>query len=81
MYLFPFSHGIPSRIPWAFLSTTVTKLDAIRGRPLSRITPRRLAREFKRGLSMVGLARKYALTQRQVEDWIRSVARLEEPDV
>lgn len=53
----------------------MTKRDAIRWRPLSRVTPRKLAREFKDGLTMVGLARKYALTRRQVEEWIRSVAR------
>lgn len=44
-------------------------------RSLARVTPRILAREFKSGLTMVGLARKYALRRRQVEDWIRSVAR------
>ena len=41
----------------------------------ARVTPRQLAREFKGGLTMVGLARKYALTQWQVEEWIRSMAR------
>ena len=49
--------------------------DPVRARKFSRITPRMLAREFKAGLSMVGLARKYALTRQQVEDWIRSVSR------
>ena len=44
-------------------------------RSLSRVTPQRLAREFKGGLTVVGLARKYALRRQQVEDWIRSVAR------
>ena len=39
-------------------------------RHFARVTPRRLAREFKGGLSMVGLARKYGLTRREVEDWI-----------
>ena len=49
--------------------------DPVTARKMCRITPRMLAREFKRGLSMVGLARKYALTQQQVEDWIRSVRK------
>lgn len=44
-------------------------------RAFVHVTPRMLAREFKGGLTMVGLARKYALTRRQVEDWVRSVAR------
>ena len=51
---------------------TMTRRGA---RSLTRITPLRLAREFKGGLTMVGLARKYALTTGQVETWIRSVAR------
>lgn len=50
-------------------------MSPIHARRLSRVTPTRLAREFKRGLTMVGLARKYGLTRQQVEDWIRSVAR------
>ena len=41
----------------------------------ARVTPRQLAREFKGGLTMVGLARKYALTRREVEAWIRSVTQ------
>lgn len=49
--------------------------DPVPARKMCRITPRRLAREFQSGLSMVGLARKYALTRHQVEDWIRSVSR------
>ena len=49
--------------------------DPVTARQMARVTPRMLAREFKAGLSMVGLARKYALTRRQVEDWIRTVAR------
>ena len=40
-------------------------------RQCSHVTPTILAREFKEGLSMVGLARKYALTRQQVEAWIR----------
>lgn len=44
-------------------------------RALCHVTPAILAREFTRGLSMVGLARKYALTRHQVEEWIRSVQR------
>lgn len=56
----------------------------MKSRQFAYVTPRRLALEFKRGLTMVGLARKYALTQKQVETWIRSVAKkrdraLEEP--
>lgn len=35
----------------------------------------RLAREFKAGLSFVGLARKYGLTQGQVEDRVRTWMR------
>ena len=49
--------------------------DYLECRSLSRVTPQRLAREFKGGLTVVGLARKYALRRQQVEDWIRSVAR------
>ncbi len=49
----------------------------MRVRKFARVTPRRLAQEFKRGLSIVGLARKYALTRRQVEEWIRCVTRAE----
>ena len=36
-----------------------------------RVTTRTLAREFKAGRSMVGLARKYRLTRREVENRLR----------
>ena len=39
------------------------------------VTTRRLVREFHRGLSVVGLARKWGLTRRQVEDRIRAFMR------
>ena len=42
-----------------------------KARQFAHVTPARLAKEFKRGLSMVGLARKYALTRTTVEEWIR----------
>ena len=40
-----------------------------------RITPTLLAREFKGGLTVIGLARKYGLTRAQVEAKIRAVAK------
>ncbi len=40
-----------------------------------RVTTRRLAREFKRGLSFVGLARKYGLKMREVENRLRVYLR------
>ena len=52
---------------------------SLHARSFARVTPLMLAREFKRGLTMVGLARKYALTRGQVEDWIRSVMRRKPP--
>jgi hypothetical protein len=39
-----------------------------------RVTSRRLLQDFKRGVSMVGLARKYGLRARVVEDRIRKEA-------
>ena len=36
-----------------------------------RVTARRLAREFKRGLSFIGLARKYGMTSLQVQSRVR----------
>jgi hypothetical protein len=39
-----------------------------------RVTSRRLLKDFKRGLSMVGLARKYGLRAVDVETRIRKVA-------
>lgn len=39
-------------------------------------TPRRLLREFQRGLSMIGLARKYGMTSLQVQAAIRKEMRL-----
>ena len=44
-------------------------------RAKGRGTALRLAREFKRGLSFVGLARKYGMPQRAVEAAVRRVAR------
>jgi hypothetical protein len=40
-------------------------------RPPRRVTARRLMREFQSGLSFVGLARKYGLTSRRVQDRVR----------
>jgi len=40
-----------------------------------RVTARRLLREFQRGLSVVGLARKYGLTSLQVQAQIRREMR------
>jgi hypothetical protein len=40
----------------------------------TRVTSRRLLTDFKRGLSMVGLARKYGLRAVDVETRIRKVA-------
>lgn len=51
-------------------------MTQIHARHLCRVTSTLLAREFKAGLTMIGLARKYGLTRRQVEEWIRSVARV-----
>jgi hypothetical protein len=39
-----------------------------------RVTSRRLLKDFKAGLSMVGLARKYGLRAVDVETRIRKVA-------
>jgi len=50
-------------------------MSKVKSRGLAHVTPTKLAREFKKGLSMVGLARKYALTRFVVEAWIRSVHR------
>jgi uncharacterized protein (DUF433 family) len=36
-----------------------------------RVTTRRLVREFQRGLSFVGLARKFGLTRHQIEERVR----------
>lgn len=36
-----------------------------------RVTDRQLAEDFKRGVSFLGLARKYGMTKRQAEDRIR----------
>jgi len=41
-----------------------------------RVTARRLLREFQRGLSMVGLARKHGLTTVEVQARLRGVMRL-----
>ena len=40
-----------------------------------RVANRTLLREFQRGLSFVGLARKYGLTNREVQDRVRTVSR------
>ena len=40
-----------------------------------RISVRRLVGEFKDGLSMIGLARKYGRTLQQIEWYIRMVMR------
>lgn len=40
-----------------------------------RVTDRRLVREFARGLSLLGLARKYGMTKLTVEDRIRRWSR------
>jgi len=39
--------------------------------PIRRVTARRLLRDFKRGLSFVGLARKYGMTNVRVQQRIR----------
>lgn len=43
-------------------------------RPRRRVTAARLLREFHEGRSVLGLARKYARTRRQIEAAIRRVA-------
>lgn len=40
-----------------------------------RVTARRLLREFMAGRSFVGLARKYGMPTRRVEDRVRKVSR------
>ena len=42
---------------------------------MGRVTTRTLVREFWRGLSMVGLARKYGLTRTIVEARLRTYMR------
>ena len=41
-----------------------------------RVANRTLLREFQRGMSFVGLARKYGLTNREVQDRVRKVGTL-----
>ena len=38
-----------------------------------RVTNRTLLREFQRGLSFIGLARKYGLTNMEVQNRVRKV--------
>lgn len=49
--------------------------DAAAPRPATRVPTRTLARDFKRGLSFVGLARKYGMTRHEVEDRLRQWMR------
>ena len=51
-------------------------MSITRPRHRKRVANRTLLREFERGLSFIGLARKYGLTNREVQDRVRKACTL-----